>query len=346
MTQDAALRELTEGKYKYGFVTDVETDQVAKGLSEDVIRLISQKKDEPDWMLEWRLKAYRHWLTMTEPRWPNVHYPPIDYQDIVYYSAPKPKKKLGSMDEVDPELRKAFEKLGHPARGAAAARRTWRSTPSSTRVSVATTFKEKLAEKGVIFCSFSEAVKEHPELVQKYLGSVVPYDRQLLRGAQLGGLLRRLLRLHPEGRALPDGALHLLPDQRLRHRPVRADAHRRRRGRLRLATSRAAPRRCATRTSCTPRWSSWSRSTARRSSTRPCRTGTRATPRARAASTTSSPSAARRWSAPRSAGRRWRPAPPSPGSTRRASCRATTAWASSTPSRSRTTASRPTPARR
>jgi Fe-S cluster assembly protein SufB len=173
MTQDAALRELTEGKYKYGFVTDVETDQVPKGLSEDIIRLISQKKGEPDWMLAWRLEAYRRWLAMTEPTWPNVHYPKIDYQDIVYYSAPKPKKKLGSMEEVDPELTKAFEKLGIPlAEQARLANVAVDAVFDS--VSVATTFKDKLAEKGVIFCSFSDAVKNHPELVRKYLGSVVP----------------------------------------------------------------------------------------------------------------------------------------------------------------------------
>jgi len=173
MTQDAALRELTEGKYKYGFVTDVETDQVPKGLSEDIIRIISQKKGEPDWMLAWRLEAYRRWLAMTEPTWPNVHYPKIDYQDIVYYSAPKPKKKLGSMEEVDPELTKAFEKLGIPlAEQARLANVAVDAVFDS--VSVATTFKEKLAEKGVIFCSFSDAVKNHPELVRKYLGSVVP----------------------------------------------------------------------------------------------------------------------------------------------------------------------------
>ena len=173
MTQEATLRELTEGKYKYGFVTDVESDQVPKGLSEDVIRIISTKKGEPEWMLEWRLEAYRRWLAMVEPTWPNVHYPKINYQDIVYYSAPKPKKKLGSLDEVDPELRAAFEKLGIPlAEQARLANVAVDAVFDS--VSVATTFKGKLAEKGVIFCSFSEAVKEHPELVRKYLGSVVP----------------------------------------------------------------------------------------------------------------------------------------------------------------------------
>ncbi len=174
MSDTQAIQELTEQKYKYGFVTEIEEDKVPRGLSEEIVRLISQKKGEPSFMLEWRLQAYRHWLGMQEPKWPNVRYPPIDYQDIVYYSAPKPKKQLGSMDEVDPELRTAFEKLGIPLveqeRLAGVA-----VDAVFDSVSVATTFKEKLADLGIIFCSFSEAVKEHPELVEKYLGSVVPY---------------------------------------------------------------------------------------------------------------------------------------------------------------------------
>jgi Fe-S cluster assembly protein SufB len=173
-TQEAALRELTERKYKYGFVTEVEADQVPRGLSEEIVRTISEKKGEPRWLLDWRLKAYRHWLTMIEPSWSSVRYPPIDYQSIVYYSAPKPKKQVGSMDEVDPELRRAFERLGIPLEeqqrlSGVAVDAVFDS------VSVSTTFKEKLAEKGVIFCSFSEAVRNHPELVRKYLGSVVPH---------------------------------------------------------------------------------------------------------------------------------------------------------------------------
>jgi Fe-S cluster assembly protein SufB len=168
------LQRLTEQKYKYGFVTDIEEDQVPRGLSEDIIRLISQKKGEPQFMLDWRLKAYRHWLGMQEPTWPNVHYPKIDYQDMVYYSAPKPRKKLASMDEVDPELRGAFEKLGIPLveqqRLAGVA-----VDAVFDSVSVATTFKKKLADLGIIFGSFSEAVREHPELVEKHLGSVVPH---------------------------------------------------------------------------------------------------------------------------------------------------------------------------
>ena len=169
----AVIQNLVNQPYKHGFVTDIESDVVAKGLSEDVIRMISEKKGEPEWLLEFRLKAYRHWLTMTEPTWPNVKYPRIDFQDISYYSAPKSKKKLASMDEVDPELLRTFEKLGVPMNERAALAGVAVDVIFDS-VSVATTYRKKLAEVGVIFCSFSEAVKEHPELVQKYLGSVVP----------------------------------------------------------------------------------------------------------------------------------------------------------------------------
>jgi Fe-S cluster assembly protein SufB len=175
VTEAQTIQELTEQKYRYGFVTELETDQVPRGLSEETVRLISRKKGEPSFMLEWRLKAYRHWLTMREPTWPNVHYPSIDYQDIVYYSAPRQKKALGSMEEVDPEVRGAFEKLGIPLveqqRLAGVA-----VDAVFDSVSVATTFKKKLGDLGIIFCSFSEAVREHPALVEKYLGSVVPYS--------------------------------------------------------------------------------------------------------------------------------------------------------------------------
>ncbi len=169
----AALQNLVNQPYKHGFVTDIETESVAKGLSEDVIRLISKKKNEPEWLLEFRLSAYRHWLTMEEPAWANVSYPKIDFQDIIYFSQPKPKKQLASMDEVDPELRRTFEKLGVPLHeqklmtGVAV-------DVIFDSVSVTTTYKAKLAEIGIIFCSFSEAVHEHPELVKQYLGSVVP----------------------------------------------------------------------------------------------------------------------------------------------------------------------------
>jgi Fe-S cluster assembly protein SufB len=168
-----AIQELVNQPYKHGFVTDIESDTAAKGLSEDTIRFISAKKNEPEWLLEFRLKAYRHWLTMTPPAWPNVHYPEIDFQNISYYSAPKSKKKLASMDEVDPELLKTFEKLGVPMNERAALAGVAVDVIFDS-VSVATTYKQKLADVGIIFGSISEAVRDHPELVRKYMGSVVP----------------------------------------------------------------------------------------------------------------------------------------------------------------------------
>jgi len=163
-------------EYKYGFVTDIEADSAPPGLSEDIIRFISAKKQEPEWLLEWRLKAYRHWLTMTEPTWPNVKYPPIDYQEIIYYSAPKQQTdRPQSLDEIDPKLLETYRKLGIPLQeqklmAGVAVDAVFDS------VSVATTFKEKLGKLGIIFCSFSEAVHHHPDLVKKWLGSVVPYS--------------------------------------------------------------------------------------------------------------------------------------------------------------------------
>lgn len=169
----AVLQSLVNQPYKHGFVTDIESDIAPKGLNEEIIRLISAKKNEPEWLLSFRLKAYEKWLTMTEPEWQNVHYPKIDFQDISYYSAPKPKKKLASMDEVDPELLRTFEKLGVPMHERAALAGVAVDVIFDS-VSVATTYKQKLAEVGIIFCSISEAVHTHPELIQKYLGSVVP----------------------------------------------------------------------------------------------------------------------------------------------------------------------------
>ena len=173
-TSTETIEELATREYKYGFFTDVETETIPKGLSEDVVRLISEKKGEPEWLLEWRLKAYRLWLTMKEPTWQNVHYEPINYQDIAYYSAPKKKKTLNSLDEVDPEVKATFDKLGIPIEeqmllAGVAVDAVFDS------VSVATTFREKLGKQGIIFMSFSDAVREHPELVKKYLGSVVPH---------------------------------------------------------------------------------------------------------------------------------------------------------------------------
>ena len=173
-----SLEELVSRDYKWGFVTDIEADSVPPGLNEDVIRLISAKKNEPEFMLEWRLKAYRHWTSLeqaeAEPKWANIHYPPIDYNSIVYYSAPKTKEGPRSLDEVDPELLRTYEKLGIPLQERAILSGVAVDAVFDS-VSVATTFREKLGELGIIFCSFSEAVREHPELVQKYLGSVVPY---------------------------------------------------------------------------------------------------------------------------------------------------------------------------
>jgi len=167
------LEELTSSEYKWGFVTDIDNESAPKGLNEDTVRYISAKKNEPTWLLEWRLDAFRKWQAMTEPTWPNVHYPAINYQDIIYYSAPKPKVTLNSLDEIDPELRATFEKLGISLDEQK--RMTGVAVDAVIdSVSITTTFKSKLSELGIIFCSMSEAVHEHPELVKKYLGSVVP----------------------------------------------------------------------------------------------------------------------------------------------------------------------------
>lgn len=171
--QDIILEELTSSEYKYGFVTDIETDNAPIGLTEDTIRFISAKKVEPEWMLEWRLKAFREWQKMDEPHWANVHFPKVDFQNIIYYSAPKPKNELASLDEVDPELLKTFEKLGISLDEQKRLSNVAIDVVFDS-VSVKTTFQETLKEKGIIFCSMSEAIKEHPELVKKYIGTVVP----------------------------------------------------------------------------------------------------------------------------------------------------------------------------
>jgi len=174
MSKNYEVEQLANQEYKWGFVTDIEADSVPPGLSEDVIRVISAKKKEPEFMLEWRLRSYRHWLTMVEPEWANVSYPKIDYNSIIYYSAPKPKKQLSSLDEVDADILETFNKLGisleeQKRLSGVAVDAVFDS------VSVATTFKSELAKHGIIFCSFSEAVQNHPDLVKKYLGTVVPY---------------------------------------------------------------------------------------------------------------------------------------------------------------------------
>jgi len=172
--QDKIINDVTSGEYKYGFYTDIDTDKIPKGLNEDIIRLISEKKKEPDWLLEFRLKSFRHWQTMKMPAWANLKIPPINYQDIVYYAAPKQKVSPASLDDIDPELKRTFDKLGIPLEeqkhlsGVAV-------DAVMDSISVKTTFRETLAELGIIFCSFSEAVREYPELVKRYMGTVVPY---------------------------------------------------------------------------------------------------------------------------------------------------------------------------
>ncbi|MFP5355804.1 MAG: Fe-S cluster assembly protein SufB, partial [Gemmatimonadota bacterium] len=171
----SAIDQLVSKEYQYGFSTDIAADTIPPGLSEDVVRLISAKKNEPAFLLEWRLKAFRRWQQMTEPHWPNVTYPPIDYQAVSYYSAPRTAKPLGSLDELDPKIKETYDKLGIPLHeqkllAGVAVDAVFDS------VSVGTTYKEELKKHGIIFCSFGEAVREHPDLIEKYLGSVVPYS--------------------------------------------------------------------------------------------------------------------------------------------------------------------------
>jgi len=228
-TATETIEGLVKQEYKYGFYTNVETDSAPPGLNEDIIRLISAKKNEPEWLTDWRLKAFRHWQTMREPTWAKVHHEKINYQDIVYYSAPKKKGgEPGSLEEVDPKLLETYEKLGIPLRererlAGVAVDAVFDS------VSVGTTFKKQLAEKGIIFCSFSDAVQEHPNLVRKYLGMVVPYTDNFF--ATLNSAV--FTDGSSQGRALPDGALDVFSHQRREIRPVRADAHHCRRRRVR-----------------------------------------------------------------------------------------------------------------
>src|SRR2546426_5047014 len=181
VSKSVIQEQMAKQEYKYGFVSDLDEDTAPKGLNEDIVRLIPRKKKEPDWFLEWRLRAYRHWLTMKEPKWSNVTYPPINYQDIIYYAAPKPKKPVNSLDDVDPEIRNLYAKLGIPLQeqerlaGVAV-------DAVLDSVSVATTFKDRLAEPGVIFCSFSEAGQQHPDLLRKDLGAVGPFNHNLFPG--------------------------------------------------------------------------------------------------------------------------------------------------------------------
>ena len=214
------IGDLATQEYKYGFVSDIESDTVAPGLSEDVIRMISAKKMEPEWLLEWRLKVYRHWKTMTEPHWPNVKFAPIDYQAIAYYSAPKQKIRPKSLTEVDPELVKTYEKLGIPLK-----EQEWLAGVAVDAVfdsvSVATTFKEKLKDLGIIFCSFSEAVREHPDLIKKYLGSVVPQNDNFFAALNSAVFTDGSFCLYSGRRPLSHGAFHVFPHQCRRYGSVR-----------------------------------------------------------------------------------------------------------------------------
>ncbi len=226
------VEDLARREYKYGFVTDIEADTVPPGLNEEIIRFISAKKNEPEFMLEWRLKAYRHWAKLekseAEPKWAMVHYPPIDYQAIRYYSAPKSKSEgPKSLDEVDPELLAMYEKLGIPLREQEALAGVAVDAVFDS-VSVATTFKGKLAELGIIFGSFSEAVQNHPELVQKYLGSVVPYTDNFFAALNSAVFSDGSFCYIPKRRALPDGVVHVLSYQCRGDRAVRAHLDRRR----------------------------------------------------------------------------------------------------------------------
>src|ERR671932_1775299 len=194
----SSVETLVNKEYKYGFVTDIEMDVAPKGLNEDIIRLISAKKEEPEWLLEWRLRAYRGWLKMSEPHWANVKYDPIDYQSIRYYAAPKTAKPLGSLDEVDPKLLETYEKLGIPLSeqkllaGVAV-------DAIFDSVSVGTTYKAKLAKQGIVFCSFGEAVREHPDLVRQYLGSVVPASDNFFAALNAAGFRDGSLLVVPRG---------------------------------------------------------------------------------------------------------------------------------------------------
>ena len=179
-TETSTIETLATREYQHGFQTEIESENIGRGLNENVIRTISAKKDEPEWLLQWRLKAYAQWLQMEEPQWPNVHYPQIDYQDMIYYSAPKPRKQLDSLDEVDPMLLETYAKLGISLDEQKRLNNVAVDAVFDS-VSVATTFKETLGELGIIFGSFSEAVKNHPELVKKYLGSVVPANDNFSR---------------------------------------------------------------------------------------------------------------------------------------------------------------------
>ena len=241
------VREIDVDKYKYGFTTDIESVKAPKGLTEETVRFISAKKGEPDWLLDWRLEAYRRWLTMQEPTWANVRYPRIDFQDLYYYSAPKSTEGPKSLAEVDPELLETYAKLGIPLKEQAVLAGVDGARIEGPRVavdavfdsvSVVTTFKEELAKAGVIFCSVSEAVQIASRAREEISGLRGAGHRQFLRDAQFRGVFGRLIRLCAAGRPLPDGAVDLFPHQCREDRPVRAHADHRRQGLLRQLSRR------------------------------------------------------------------------------------------------------------
>jgi hypothetical protein len=318
-TETEEIESLANQEYKWGFVTDIDAESAPPGLNEEVVRFISHKKGEPQWMLDWRLKAYRHWLTMEEPHaWPMIHYPKIDYQASSYFSAPKAKKL--SMDEVDPELLATYEKLGIPLQerqilAGVAVDAVFDS------VSVTTTFKDKLGEMGIIFCSFGEAVREHPDLVKKYMGTVVPYSDNYYATLNSAVFTDGSFCYIPKGVKCP---MELSTYFRINAKNT-GQFERTLKGQ-RLVILKGAPLRCGMRINCMRRWWSWSRWIMRRSNTARCRTGIPVTRTVKAGFTISSPSAAlAAGSTARSVGRRWKPAARSRGNIHRASCRVTTA---------------------
>ncbi len=279
------LRALADREYRYGFSSDIDTDVAPRGLDEDVVRMISAKKGEPDWLLEWRLRAFAHWQTLEEPTWQKLERPPIDYQDIIYYAAPKPKPQLESLDEVDPELREMFDKLGISI--AEQERISGVAVDAVVdSVSVATTYKAKLAEVGVIFCSFSEAVHNHPELVRKYLGTVVPFRDNFFAALNSAVFSDGSFCFIPAGVTCPMELstyfrINAAETGQFERTLIIAEE----RSSVSYLEGCTAP--SATSTSSTPRWSSSSRWTTPTSSTPPSRTGTPATRTASAGSTTS-----------------------------------------------------------
>ena len=326
----STIELLTNKEYKYGFVTDIESDMIPRGLTEDTIRLISLKKEEPEWMLEFRLKAYRHWLTMKEPKhWPNVTYPEINYQDIIYYSAPKQKASKASLDEVDPELLRTFDKLGIPLQEQKMLANVAVDAVFDS-VSVATTYKEKLRKHGVIFCSFSEAVREHPELIRKYLGSVVPTNDNYFAALNSAVFTDGSFVFIPKGVRCP---MELSTYFRINNSEsgqfertlivAEEGSH------VSYLEGCTAPRFDKNQLhAAVVELVAW---TTPRLNIRPCRTGMPGTKKAWAASTISSRNAARAGAATRKfRGRRSRPARQLRGSILRASCKARTPSASST----------------